>query len=859
MGVSPFSLRDYGPERPAGSAEGPREDGRVPDAPEMPEPAYPREWESDVVLADGGTAHLRPLRRDDSEKLLDFFTRLSDRSRMLRFFAPVSPQTARRAARLDEVDYDKTFGIVAELGDDLIAVGTYQRTDDPAAAEVAFAVSDEHQARGIGSILLEQLASVGRTMGLRRFTASTLPENRRMLRVFHEAGWEVDREHVEGVVELSFPIDDDEKTREVLYRREHLAEARSMERLLHPQSIAVIGASREPHTPGHDVLVNIVAGGFTGSLHAVNLAAVDEVAGVPCVARVTDVEGPVDLAVVAVPAAAVDAVVADCGVKGVHGLVVLSAAPSGRDERDRFEQRLVESARRLGMRILGPECLGMVNTDPETALQATVAAVRPRRGRIGWSSQSGAIGLDLLVRATDAGLGVSTFVSLGDKADVSGNDLLQYWDADPDTDVILLYMESFGNPRKFARIARRVARRKPVVAVKSARSAAGSRGAAVRTTTRDDPDAAVDALFAQAGVVRVDTLEDLLVTAAAFEACPLPAGDRVAVIGNAVGPAVLASDACVAAGLTVPEPGEARLDANPVHLPSTVSADEYAVALRTALASDGVDAVLAVVVPRPGLDDEAVELRRIIGRVAGEGAKPVVASVLGQRELIGHAGLVPTFAFAEHAAAALGRIAEYARWRRRPGGAVPDLDGIDQEAAHELVAAFLTEHPVGGPIDGPPTARLLATYGVVVDPPPASPGAEPTLGVSAGVEASVHVDADPRFGPVLTFQMGGTQAELLRDASVCTVPLTDVDAHDLIRAPRTSALMFGQAGAASLDTVALEELVLRVAQLADDVPELTRLHADLLVTPAAVHLTRATGALTPAPHVPTGVRRMRPR
>ena len=227
----------------------------MPDLPELP---YPSEWESDVVLADGGTAHLRPLRRDDADKLLDFFTRLSDRSRMLRFFAPVSPQTARRAARLDEVDYDKTFGIVAELGDDLIAVGTYQRSDapdgDPTAAEVAFAVSDEHQARGIGSMLLEHLAAVGRTMGLQRFTASTLPENRRMLRVFHEAGWEVDREHVEGVVELSFRIDDDEKTREVLYRREHLAEARSMERLLHPRSVAVIGASREPHSPGHDVL-----------------------------------------------------------------------------------------------------------------------------------------------------------------------------------------------------------------------------------------------------------------------------------------------------------------------------------------------------------------------------------------------------------------------------------------------------------------------------------------------------------------------------------------------------------------------------------------------------------------------------
>ena len=829
----------------------------MPDLPELP---YPSEWESDVVLADGGTAHLRPLRRDDADKLLDFFTRLSDRSRMLRFFAPVSPQTARRAARLDEVDYDKTFGIVAELGDDLIAVGTYQRSDapdgDPTAAEVAFAVSDEHQARGIGSMLLEHLAAVGRTMGLQRFTASTLPENRRMLRVFHEAGWEVDREHVEGVVELSFRIDDDEKTREVLYRREHLAEARSMERLLHPHSIAVIGASREPHSPGHDVLAHLVAGGFTGALHAVNPAAsgsdgAGEIAGVACVARVTDIEEPVDLAIIAVPAAVVDTVIADCGAKGVHGLVILSAAPEGAAACEEFEHRLVEHARRLGMRILGPECLGIVNTDPETSMQATVVPVHPRRGRIGWSSQSGAIGLDLLVRATDAGLGVSTFVSLGDKADVSGNDLLQYWDADPDTDVILLHMESFGNPRKFARIARRVARRKPVVAVKSARSAAGHRGAAVRTTTRDDPDAAVDALFAQSGVVRVDTLEELLFTAAVLEAGALPAGDRVAVLGNAVGPVVLATDACVAAGLVVPEPASAGLHENPAQLPSTVGPEAYEAVLRAAIASPEIDAVLAIVVPLPGRDPEGAALRRVIGSVAGEGGKPVVAAVLGQRALIGHAGAVPTFAFAEHAAVALGRVAAYARWRRRPAGTAPDPTGIDPDAARALVAGCLAEQPAGGLLPPETTATLLATYGIAVD------GSGPDH-TAAAVSTALHVDADPAFGPLVTFEMGGGHRELMPDASVGIAPFTDVDAHDLVRAPRTSPLMFGYGGAPALATGALEDLVVRVARLADDVPELRELHLDpVIVAPDAVHVTGATATLTPVEHVPTDVRRMR--
>ncbi|MFN8025559.1 MAG: acetate--CoA ligase family protein [Acidimicrobiia bacterium] len=562
--------------------------------------------------------------------------------------------------------------------------------------------------------------------------------------------------------------------------------------------------------------------------------------------------GPVDLPVVAVPASAVEAVVADCGAKGVHGLVVLSAAPTEAAARDAFERHLVEQARRLGMRILGPECLGIVDTDPETSLQATVVPVQPRRGRIGWSSQSGAIGLDLLVRATDAGLGVSTFVSLGDKADVSGNDLLQYWDADPETDVILLYMESFGNPRKFARIARRVARRKPIVAVKSARSAAGSRGAAVRTTRRDDPDAAVDALFAQAGVVRVDTLEELLVTAAALEACPLPAGDRVAVIGNAVGPTVLATDACVAAGLTVPEPAEAGLSANPAHLPSTVTPDEYEAALRAALASPAVDAVLAIAVPMPGRDPDGTALRRVIGTVAGDSDKPLVASVLGQRALIGHAGPAPTFAFAEHAAAALGHVASCARWRRRPAGAAPDLDGIDQAAAHDLVAGFLDRQPEGGPLTADDTAALLAAYGIrsgVVD-------------ISAGdvVVTALRVDADPAFGPLLTFEILGGHPELMPDASVCVAPLTDIDAHDLVRAPRTSPLLFGHDGSAPLATDALEDLVVRVARLADEVPELQRLRLDpVFVGRATIEIPRMTAELAPAVHVPTDVRRMRSR
>jgi acyl-CoA synthetase (NDP forming)/GNAT superfamily N-acetyltransferase len=731
---------------------------------------------------------------------------------MLRFFAPVSPQTAYRAARFAEVDYEATFGIVAELGDELIAVATWQRADDPTAAEVAFAVADEHQARGIGSLLLEHLAATGRAAGLTRFEASTLAENRRMLRVFHEAGWDVTREHVEGVVELSFPIDDDARAREVLYRREHFAEARSVERLLHPGSIAVIGASRDPGSPGHQVVRNLLDGGFTGSLYPVNPAA-DEIAGLPCHAHVTDVDGPVDVAILSVPAAALDSVVDDCAAKRVHGLVVLTATDGDAAAHDAFARRVVVRARGLGMRVLGPECLGLVNTDPEVSMQATVVPVRPRPGRIGWGSQSGAIGLDLLVRATDGGLGVSTFVSLGDKADVSGNDLLQYWDSDPATDVVLLYLESFGNPRKFTRVARRVSARKPIVAVKSARTTAGRRGAGARSVVREDPDAAVDALFAQTGIIRVDTLEDLLVTAAVLERGLLPRGDRVAVIGNAVGPGVVAADACTAAGLTV----TTRVAGdNPVHLSSTVTADAYATSLRTLLDDDGVDAVVAVVVPVPGHDADAAALRRVIGTAARESAKPVVVSVLGQRALVGHAGPAPSFAFPEQAAVGLGRAAAYARWRARDHGVAPDFADVDLTAAHATVDKYLAAHPEGGRLEPAAVRTLLAAAAIGLRPVGESR-------TTPSVRASVLVEHDVAFGPRVTFAVAGAHPELPDELSVAIAPLTDVDAQDLVRAGRAAPLLFAPDGQPRFAIDALEDVILRVACLADDIPEIARL------------------------------------
>jgi acyl-CoA synthetase (NDP forming)/GNAT superfamily N-acetyltransferase len=830
----------------------------------MTEPRYPAEWECDVILADGGTAHLRPLRRDDADLLVAFLTRLSDRSRLLRFFAPVSPQIAYRAARFDEVDYESTFGIVALLGDDLIAVGTWQRADDPAVAEVAFAVADEHQARGIGSMLLEHLAATGRAAGLQRFSASTLAENRRMLRVFHEAGWDVEKEHAEGVVELSFPIDDDERTRAVLYRREHLAEARSMDRVLHPTSIAVVGAGRDPGGPGRRVLEHLRVGGFTGALYAVNPAASapgafkpgalepDAFGAVPCVARVTDIAGPVDLAVVSVPETALGAVVDDCAAKGVHALVVLTATTGDADAREALTHRLVVDSRRHGMRVLGPECLGVVNTDPDVSMQATVVPVHPTRGRIGWCSQSGAIGLDLLARATDAGLGVSTFVSLGDKADVSGNDLLQYWDADPATDLVLLYLESFGNPRKFARVARRVAVRKPIVAVKSARSAAGYRGAAVRATLRDDSDLAVGALLGQSGVVRVDTLEELLVTAAVFESGALPLGDRVGIVGNAIGPTVVAADACVAAGLTVTDSAGG---ANPRHLPTAVHPDAFAAALEEMLADDGIDAVLAIVVPLPWHDADATALRDVVGAVAGTVEKPVVACVLGQRDLVGHAGRVPTLAFAEHAAGALARAAAYVQWRDRPPGTLPDLDPDALADARCAVARVLDGSPDGAALTGDDLATVLTAAGAAV----AAGGSDTDSG---GVW--VRVVRDDAFGPLISFGIGAdpvatAAAGTSDDEAVGIAPMTDVDARTLICAPRGARAFVDDPDHPARAIDALAALVARVARVADAIPELAEFGlGPVIVTAEGVQVVRAEAWTAPvAGRAPVAVRRMR--
>jgi acetyl coenzyme A synthetase (ADP forming)-like protein len=692
--------------------------------------APPAHWESDVVLADGGTVHVRPIRPTDAAALVAFHSRLSPEAVYYRFFAPHPVLTDAEVARFTGVDHVDRVALVAELGDELLAVARYDRLpDDPHRAEVAFVVSDRHQGRGIGTILLEHLAAAARERGITKFVAEALATNAKMLDVFRMAGFDEQTRMGDGVVMVELTIEPSDRTLAAIEQREQRAEALSVARLLVPRSVAVIGASRKPTTVGHQVFRNLLAGGFVGPVYPVNPGAA-HVASVKAYPTVLDIPDEVDLAVVAVPAAAVAEVVRQCAEKGVAGLVVLSAGFSEVGAAGATAQRdLRELVRRNGMRLVGPNCIGVANT--AVGLNATFSPYPPRPGRIAMQSQSGALGIAILERSARIGIGVSSFVSVGNKADVSGNDLLQYWETDPGTDVILLYLESFGNPRKFSRIARRVSRRKPIVAVKSGRSAAGSRAASSHTAAMASPDVAVDALFRQAGVIRVDTLDDLFDVALLLASQPLPAGRRIAIVGNSGGPGILATDACEGAGLAIPElsaPTQAALRkvvdpngsvANPVDLVAGATPAVYEEALRLVLGDEGIDAV--IVINTATFAAPSAEVAAVLPQVAAGAGKPVVGSFLawpGMPPLLQPVAAgevtVPAFASPEPAARVLARAAEYAEWRRRPPGSVPALEGFDGERAQAVVDAFLATAPEGGWLAAGQIGQLLGAIGVPV-------------------------------------------------------------------------------------------------------------------------------------------------
>jgi acyl-CoA synthetase (NDP forming)/RimJ/RimL family protein N-acetyltransferase len=867
---------------------------------------YPVHWEADVVAADGGTLHLRPITPADADEIVAFHGGLSTRTRYLRYFSAYPTIPERDLHRFTHVDHHDRVAIVAVLGERIIAVGRYERTPGTSEAEVAFVVADAHQGRGIGSVLLEHLAAAAQENGLTRFVAVVLMENQAMMRVFRDAGYAVSRSFEVGEVYLEFDLRATPLTESVMREREQHADSRSIRRFLYPASVAVIGASNEEGKIGHAVFRNLLAAGFAGTLYPVNPEA-SLVQGVPCYPTVADVPGSVELAVIAVPAAAVLPIVEQCGHRQVHGLIVASGGfgeRGGSAEREagrQAQRRLVAVARSHGMRVVGPNCLGVANTDPAVQLNATLAPRAPTHGRAGFFCQSGALGVAVLGEAARRGLGVSTFVSAGNRSDVSGNDLLQYWETDDATDVALLYLESFGNPRKFARVARRMARTKPIVAVKSGRA---STVAGLQHTSVDVPDVSVQALFEASGVIRVDTLGDLFDVALLLAAQPLPAGDRVAVVGNSTALAVLVSDACTTDGLQLTQVVDVGVDTSPA---------EFGAAVRAATAADDVESVIAVFVP-PLLLVSGEEHAAALRAVAAASNTVVLSTFLGFEGVPaalaapGPAapapGSVPSYPTPERAVRALARAVRYARWRSRPPGVVPTLD-VDPSVGRAVVAAALADAPEGRPLRADETARLLAAYGVAVvaarpvrdtvaavaaldelgapvalragdavrlhlrdaddvraawrslGPPP---GTEVTVQRMAvrGVDVVLDVQDDRSFGALVSFGIGGVATELLGDRAYAVVPLTESDASALIEEPKAAPLLAGYGGRPAVDRAALAELALRISALADDLPEVVELRIAGVAAPTGVAVLSAAGRLVPSvPRADTGPRRLR--
>jgi acyl-CoA synthetase (NDP forming)/GNAT superfamily N-acetyltransferase len=728
---------------------------------------YPAHWEADVVLRDGGTARIRPITVDDADRLVSFYEQVSDESKYYRFFAPYPRLSAKDVHRFTHHDFVDRVGLAATIGGEFIATVRYDRIGAdgmPASApadeaEVAFLVQDAHQGRGVASALLEHIGAVARERGIRRFAAEVLPANVKMIKVFTDAGYTQKRSFEDGVVRLEFDLEPTDRSLAVQYAREQRAESRSVQRLLTPGSVAVVGVGRTPGGVGRSVLGNIRDYGFNGRLYAVNKAFPEEqkdLDGLPAHRSVRDIEGPVDLAVVAVPAEQVPEVVAECGAHGVQGLVVLSAgyAESGPEGRDR-QRELVRHARAYGMRIIGPNAFGIINTNPDVRLNASLAPETPRPGRIGLFAQSGAIGIALLSRLHRRGggvtgvTGVSTFVSSGNRADVSGNDVLQYWYDDPDTDVVLMYLESIGNPRKFTRLARRTAAAKPLVVVQG--SGTAPQGHAVRATRL--PHATVSALLRQAGVIRVDTITELVDTGLLLARQPLPTGPRVAILGNSESLGLLTYDACVAEGLK-PSP--------PLDLTTAAAPEDFHDALARALADDSCDAVIVTAIPAVGQGSAgdaalAEALRSAAEQVPGKPVLVVHVELGGLAEALSAATstapqaaagppkiradhpfraldrlratpapaqppasgtgdrLIPAYPAAERAVRALADVVQYAQWRREAAepGKVPEYENIDEKGAAALIDSLLTRGQ-GLTLGTEETCELLAKYGIQV-------------------------------------------------------------------------------------------------------------------------------------------------
>ena len=696
-----------------------------------------KQYPLSVVLKDGSVLRLRPIQRDDQKRMLDLFYRLSTHTVYLRFHHVVKHMSEEEVKRFCTVDYDSSFALVGMVreGDEekIVAVGRYSRLERTDRAEVGFLVEDAYQGKGIGTHLLQQLAEVARKRGIDIFEAEVLAENREMMKVLRDSGYDITEDIEAGTYKVSFSVLPTSQAEDRMLERQKTAAIASLKTFLEPRSVAVVGASRKVNSIGHKTFRNILNQGFQGVVYPVNPQA-EVVASVKAYRSILDVPGEVDLALIVVPAAAVNEVVEECGRKGVRGVVVISAgfAEMGAEGVER-QQQLVQTASGYGMRVVGPNCMGVINTNEQVSLNATFSSSFPPAGRIAFCTQSGALGLAILEYARSLNIGLSTFVSIGNRADVSNNDLVRYWEEDPATDVILLYVESFGEGGAFSRIARRVAGKKPIVVVKGGRTSAGTRAAASHTGALATAGVALEALFQQSGIIPVDTLEELFDVAEVLANQPVPQGRRVVILTNGGGPGILAADACAARGLELPlmpEDVQAKLKdllpgaagvGNPVDMTAEATGQDYRSTLEFLAQQEFADIVVVIFIPPVVIQPEVVASAiKQMSPLFRERGKTLLASFMSSRgaplELGSESeGYVPSFAFPEAAAAALSRVYRYGEWLRQPRGVIPEIESCNKDKAESIInSAFERTRARPLWLDARSVAGLLSCYGIDV-------------------------------------------------------------------------------------------------------------------------------------------------
>ncbi|MEP7161764.1 MAG: GNAT family N-acetyltransferase [Dermatophilaceae bacterium] len=818
--------------------------------------AYPAHWEADVLLADGKSARLRPLRPPDEAALVAFWGRLTPQSQYFRFFSPHTTITTADKDRFLGADHRRRVALGMFIGEELIAIGDFTRTA-PTDAELAFVVEDKYHGYGAGGLLLEHLAQSAREVGVEMLTADVMAENRKMLASMRAAGYVTSTSLADGVLHFTFPVEPTQVSQAVVAAREHRAEANSMLRIFTAESVAVVGGSARPASVGRRLLRNVITAEFTGRVYVVN-PAIRAAFGMPSYPSLLDVPDPVDLAVIAVPAEQVPTVIEHCATKDVHAVLVVSIgyADAGEEGRRRGAA-LVAQCRAAGIRLIGPCALGLMNV-AGTRLDASLCDVRPKRGTVGFFCQSGPLSLTSLRMMVDRGIGVSSFVSAGDRGDVSGNDLLQYWEQDEQTEVILCYLESLGNSHKFSRVARRIGPHKPVIVMASGRPGRNAPFAGwllPDTTGRPAPAPVIDAMFRQAGVIQVEDIEYLFDTGLLLAHQPLPAGNRLAVVGDTPGLTTIASDLATQSGFVTRAawPGLARL-----------SATSYEQMLRAAMDDDAVDAVLAVFVPAP-LDTtlQIGEIRAAIAAVGSTASKTllaVVPGVAGDPNLVTNPDgaqpdvAVPLYRSPERAVSALTKAFEYARWRDTADSPVPLLADVSPDEATILLNGILADSPEGRALTDEEVTELLAHYGIPMLPSRPAETLDAALAAAVELGGDVVLKAtharvggpavqrvwgqirdanemavawrqlgeafgDPgaaavvvqrmgrpgrrlwisatehrSLGPVVSCRIAGVASQILQDVSYRMPPLTRADVAAMLRELRLAPLLFGGGG-----------------------------------------------------------------